>query len=79
VAGLYEPRGRYRFLRGVNVAAVTATAAAVGAYYALPHASVKVVWGVAIGALAYVVLETVQRVVVARVRPSAEARVRWAE
>ena len=34
VAALYEPHGRYRYLRGVNVAAVAATAAAVGVYYA---------------------------------------------
>ena len=79
VAALYEPHGRYRFLRGVNVAAVAATATAVGAYYALPHAWVKVVWGVLIGVLAYLVLEAVQRAVVARARPPAETRVRWAE
>ena len=66
VAALYEPHGRYRFLRGVNVAAVAATAVAVGAYYALPHAWVKVAWGVIVGAVAYVALEAVQRAVVGR-------------
>src|SRR5229473_1657228 len=35
VAALYDHRGRYRFMHGVNVAAVAATAAAVGGYYAL--------------------------------------------
>jgi cytosine permease len=79
VAALYEHRGRYRFLHGVNVAAVAATAAAVGVYYALPHSWVKVAWGVGIGALAYLVLEYVQRAFVARGRPDREARLRWAE
>jgi NCS1 nucleoside transporter family len=79
VAALYEPHGRYRFLHGVNLAAVAATATAVGAYYALPHAWVKVAWGVVIGAAAYVLLETLQRAVVTRARRPAETRVRWAE
>jgi len=79
VAALYEPHGRYRFLHGVNVAAVAATAAAVGVYYALPHSWVKVAWGVGIGALAYLVFEYVQRAVVAQGRPEPERSVRWAE
>jgi nucleobase:cation symporter-1, NCS1 family len=79
VAALYEPHGRYRFLGGVNLAAVAATAVAVGAYYALPHAWVKVAWGVLIGAVAYVALETVQRAVIGRARASVETRVQWAE
>jgi NCS1 nucleoside transporter family len=79
VAALYDPRGRYRFLRGVNVAAVVATAAAVGVYYALPHTWVKVAWGVLVGAAAYVALETVQRAVAGRARATTETRVQWAE
>jgi len=79
VAALYEPHGRYRFLRGVNVAAVVATAAGVGAYYVIPHAWVKVVWGVGIGALAYVALEAGQRALAARAGRTPETRVRWAE
>jgi cytosine/uracil/thiamine/allantoin permease len=79
VAALYEPYGRYRFVHGVNIAAVAATAAAVGVYYALPHSWVKVAWGVGIGALAYLVLENAQRAVVARARPTPETRVQWAE
>ena len=79
VAALYEPRGRYRFLRGVNVAAVVATAAGVGVYYAVPLSWVKVVWGVGIGALAYLVLESVQRAVAARAQREPKTRVRWAE
>jgi NCS1 family nucleobase:cation symporter-1 len=79
IAALYEPHGRYRFVRGVNVAAVVATAAAVGIYYALPHSWVKVAWGVGIGAFTYLLLEYVQRAVVARARRGPETRVRWAE
>ena len=79
VAALYEPRGRYRFLRGVNVAAVVATAAAVGVYYAVPHSWVKVVWGVGVGALAYLVLEYVQRRLPHARNASRRPRVRWAE
>ena len=79
VAALYEPRGRYRFLRGVNAAAVVATAAAVGVYYTLPPSWVKVAWVFLVGAVAYVALETVQRAVAGRARTSAETRVQWAE
>ena len=79
VAALYEPHGRYRFLRGANVAAVAATAVAVGVYYAVPHAWLKVAWGVLIGAVAYIALETVQRAVAGRARAATETRVQWAE
>jgi nucleobase:cation symporter-1, NCS1 family len=79
VAALYEPDGRYRFFRGVNVAAVAATSVAVGIYYLVPHAWIKVVWGVGVGALAYVVLEAGQRALAARTRRPGETRVRWAE
>jgi nucleobase:cation symporter-1, NCS1 family len=79
VAALYEPHGRYWFVRGVNVAAIAATAVAVGAYYALPHAAVKVVWGMVVGAVAYLALTVVQRAVQARTRSSSEAHVSWAE
>jgi purine-cytosine permease-like protein len=56
VPSLFDPAGRYRFRHGINVAAVAAVAAGVGVYYALPDASVKVVWGVAAGAGAYLLL-----------------------
>jgi NCS1 nucleoside transporter family len=78
VAALYEPRGLYHYVRGVNLAAVAATAAAVGAYYGLPHGAVKVVWGMAVGAAAYVLLAAAQRLLLARAS-SSETRVRWAE
>jgi len=79
VAALFDPHGRYRYVGGINIAAVGAVAAAVCAYYALPHAWVKVLWGVGVGALAYVLLQAVQTAVVARARPPAERTVRWAE
>src|SRR5262249_42417073 len=59
VPALYEPRGRYRFLRGVNAAAIVAVVTGVGVYYAVPHGWLKVVWGVLSAGLAYVVLEAV--------------------
>jgi hypothetical protein len=37
----------------VNLAAVAAVALGVGLYYAVPDSTVKVVWGVAVGAAAY--------------------------
>jgi cytosine permease len=58
-AGLFDPDGPYRYARGVNVAAVAAIAVGAGAYYAVPHAWLKVVWGLAVGALAYAVLRRV--------------------
>ncbi len=79
VDALYEPLGRYRFVRGLNLAAFAAVAAAVGVYYALPHAWVKVAWGVGVGAVAYLVLRQLQNAVVARYGDAVEPAVRWAE
>jgi cytosine/uracil/thiamine/allantoin permease len=79
VKALYDPRGPYRFVRGVNVAAIAATAVAVGVYYALPHAAIKVVWGMIVGSAAYLALAAVQRAAQARARSASEAHVRWAE
>jgi NCS1 nucleoside transporter family len=53
VPALFDRNGRYRYRHGVNVTALLAVAAGVAVYYALPDASVKVVWGVAAGAAAY--------------------------
>jgi NCS1 nucleoside transporter family len=53
VPALFDPAGRYRYARGVNLAAVAAVAVGVGLYYAVPDSTVKVVWGVAVGAAAY--------------------------
>ena len=60
VPALFQPRGRYRYAWGVNLAAVAATALGVGVFYAVPHELVKVVWGVSSAALAYLVLSVLQ-------------------
>jgi purine-cytosine permease-like protein len=57
---LFDPRGSYRYLNGVNVAAVLAVAAGIGLYYAVPDSWVKVVVGVATGAVAYLALAPLQ-------------------
>jgi nucleobase:cation symporter-1, NCS1 family len=57
---LFDPDGPYRYLNGVNVAALLAVAAGVGVYYALPQEWLKVAWGIGIGAFAYLVLIRVQ-------------------
>jgi NCS1 nucleoside transporter family len=53
---LFDPHGPYRYFNGVNLAAVAAVAVGAGAYYAVPQAWLKVVWGIAVGAAAYAVL-----------------------
>jgi cytosine/uracil/thiamine/allantoin permease len=60
VPALFQPRGRYRYAWGVNLAALAATALGVGVFYAVPHELVKVVWGVSSAALAYLVLSGLQ-------------------
>jgi nucleobase:cation symporter-1, NCS1 family len=60
VPALFDPAGRYRYLNGVNVAAIAAVAIGVGVYYALPQAWLKVVWGLVLGAVAYVALRALQ-------------------
>src|SRR5262249_49754237 len=62
-----------------NVAAFAAVAPAVGVYYALPHAWLKVAWGVGVGAFAYVALRQVQDALLSRQRRTVERAVRWAE
>jgi purine-cytosine permease-like protein len=60
VPALFDREGRYRYRHGVNVAALVAVGAGVAVYYALPDASVKVVWGVAAGAAAYLLARTAE-------------------
>jgi NCS1 nucleoside transporter family len=62
---LFDPAGPYRYLNGVNVAAVAAIAAGVGVYYATPHSWLKFAWGAVVGAAAYLVLGRVQDTVLA--------------
>lgn len=64
VEALFDPAGRYRYLRGVNVEAVAAVAVAVAVYYAVPAAWLKVGWGAGAGAATYLALT-------GRVRPRA--------
>jgi NCS1 nucleoside transporter family len=61
VDALFDPAGRYRYLRGVNVEAVVAVAVAVAVYYAVPDAWLKVVWGLGAGAATYLALTAVAR------------------
>jgi len=60
VPALFDPAGRYRYLNGLNAAAVVAIAGAVGVYYALPQSWLKVVWGVGVGAGLYLALAALQ-------------------
>ena len=61
VEALFDTSGRYRYLRGVNVEAVLAVAVAVGVYYAVPDAWVKVAWGLGAGGATYLALAGVFR------------------
>jgi cytosine permease len=53
VPALFNPAGRYRYVNGVNVAALAAIGVGVAVYYAVPQSWLKCVWGIAIGAGAY--------------------------
>ncbi len=68
VPALFDPGGRYRYLKGVNVAAIASVGLGVGVYYALPEASLKILWGIASAAGAYLALQRLQ-VAVAGSRP----------
>jgi nucleobase:cation symporter-1, NCS1 family len=57
---LFDPDGPYRYVNGVNAAAVAAIIAGVGVYYAVPQEWLKVVWGIAVGAVSYLVLVRLQ-------------------
>ena len=59
---LFDPGGPYRYLNGVNVAALLAVVAGVGVYYAVPQEWLKVAWGIGNGALAYLSLVRLQDV-----------------
>lgn len=71
VGALFDPEGRYRYWNGINVEALVAIGSAVALYYALPHAWLKVAWGV--GAAAGVYLALVFLVRLAVPRPAKEA------
>ena len=63
VMALFEPHGRYRFLGGINPAALVAIGAAVGVYYAVPESWVKAAWGVGVAAVLYGLLALAQATV----------------
>jgi NCS1 nucleoside transporter family len=56
VPALFDPGGRYRYERGVSLAALTAVAVGVAVYYAVPPELVKVVWGVGVAGVVYAAL-----------------------
>jgi NCS1 nucleoside transporter family len=60
VTALFDPNGRYRYVNGVNLAALAAVAVGVGVYYAVPQAWLKVVWGIVVAAVAYLALRPLQ-------------------
>jgi NCS1 family nucleobase:cation symporter-1 len=60
VEALFDPRGRYRYLNGVNVPAFVALGAGIAIYYTLPHDWLKIAWGVGSGAAIYLLLARAQ-------------------
>jgi NCS1 family nucleobase:cation symporter-1 len=60
VPALFDPAGRYRYLSGVNVAAILSVAIGVAVYYILPHEWLKIVWGIGVGAATYLALVWLQ-------------------
>jgi nucleobase:cation symporter-1, NCS1 family len=60
VDALFDRDGRYRYLNGVNAAALAAVAIGVGVYYALPQEWLKVAWGIAVGGVSYLALRRLQ-------------------
>ena len=62
VAELFDPRGSYRYLNGVNISAIVAVVVGVAAYHIAPQSWIKVVWGVSVAAAAYLLLLAVARV-----------------
>ncbi len=60
VPELFDPAGRYRYLSGVNVAAILSVAIGVAVYYIVPHEWLKIVWGIGVGAATYLALAWLQ-------------------
>lgn len=71
VPALFEAEGRYRYLRGVNVPALVAVAAGVAVYYAVPDAWLKVLFGLAAGAAAYLLIALLAPSAAGRTAPAA--------
>jgi cytosine/uracil/thiamine/allantoin permease len=66
VAALFDPHGRYRYRRGVNLEAIIAVAAGVGAYYAVPDTWLKVAWGAGAAAGVYLAIGVATRLATQR-------------
>jgi NCS1 nucleoside transporter family len=62
VEGLFDPHGRYRYLKGVNVPALVAVAVGMAVYYVVPPSWIKVIWGLSLAAAAYLSLAVVRTV-----------------
>jgi NCS1 nucleoside transporter family len=66
VDALFDPHGRYRYVKGINLEALVAVACGVALFYALPQAWLKVAWGVGAGAGVYLALVGVVGLATAR-------------
>jgi NCS1 nucleoside transporter family len=55
VSALFDPKGPYRYLNGVNVPAFLAIGTGVGLYYALSMSWLKLAWGLGAAAAVYLV------------------------
>jgi purine-cytosine permease-like protein len=75
VPALFDPAGRYRYRSGVNAAAIGAVAVGVGVYYAVPQAWLKVAWGLAVGAVAYLALRRLEELLSPDRAPVAKAAI----
>ena len=68
IVGLFDPSGRYRFLGGINPAALVAAGAGVAVYYAVPATWVEVVWGLGVAGVLYALVALLQARIWPRMR-----------
>ena len=61
VPALFDPHGQYRYIGGINVAAMITIAVGVVVYSLIPDELVKVAWGGGVAALLYLLLQPVQQ------------------
>lgn len=61
VPALYDPRGPYRYVGGVNAAALVSIAAGVTVYSIVPDELLKVAWGGGVAALTHLALQPTQQ------------------